>query len=395
MIGALARRRSAAQIAERQPRLDDDADLAAVPLLALGDARFDASERVLAQHAARVVLVDQTVLEQANEPVRHHHRSRRAAAVEVAAAAGAEPAAAAPESSAEPAAAEAAAPPPQITGPPKPPRRPPPPKPITPTRKSATMPAPIGEKQARGQPPAGRADSRAGGERAELAPHDAAEQPADDRHADEEEDRQVLPVEAAQRGRAPRRRVGRRRRQLLAGDERGDAVDRRIQAAGEVVVAKRRDRLLADDPAGDDVGDRALQRRGDLDVTSWSFFATTMTRPSPTSLRPIFQVAATRCANEKMSSGRAVGTIRMTICVPRSRSIAASLALSAAACAARERRRLVDDAAGEDRHRNDVLGLCAAEDERNEKAAAARSARIPTLAGAARLRPVNASVHRS
>ena len=68
-------------------------------------------------------------------------------------------------------------------------------------------------------------------------------------------------------------------------------------------------------------------------LTSRSFLATVSSRPSPTSLRPSFQLDATRCANEAMSSGRAVGTIRITICAPRSFSIAASLALSASACA--------------------------------------------------------------
>ena len=67
--------------------------------------------------------------------------------------------------------------------------------------------------------------------------------------------------------------------------------------------------------------------------TSRSFLATVSSRPSPTSFRPSFQLVATRCAYEKMSSGRAVGTIRITICAPRSFSIAASLALSASACA--------------------------------------------------------------
>ena len=48
---AVARRRIAAQVAERQPGLDDDADLAAVALLARADARLDARQRVLAEHA--------------------------------------------------------------------------------------------------------------------------------------------------------------------------------------------------------------------------------------------------------------------------------------------------------------------------------------------------------
>src|SRR5439155_12109295 len=72
--GAVARRRAAAQVAERQAGLDDDADLAAVPLLARGDALLDPLQRVGAEEAARVALVDETVLEQARNPVRHHHR---------------------------------------------------------------------------------------------------------------------------------------------------------------------------------------------------------------------------------------------------------------------------------------------------------------------------------
>ena len=67
--------------------------------------------------------------------------------------------------------------------------------------------------------------------------------------------------------------------------------------------------------------------------TSRSFLATAIRRPSPTSFLPNFQLEATRCANEAMSSGRAVGTIRTTICAPLLVSIAASLALSASACA--------------------------------------------------------------
>ena len=67
--------------------------------------------------------------------------------------------------------------------------------------------------------------------------------------------------------------------------------------------------------------------------TSRSFLATVSSSPSPTSFLPSFQFVATRCAYEKMSSGRAVGTIRITICAPRSFSIAASLALSASTCA--------------------------------------------------------------
>ena len=58
-----------------------------------------------------------------------------------------------------------------------------------------------------------------------------------------------------------------------------------------------------------------------------SFLATTTSRPSPTSRRPIFHVSPTRCANEAMSSGCVVGTISTTICGPASASKAASLAI--------------------------------------------------------------------
>src|SRR6185295_13338608 len=128
--------RVATQIADRQARLDDDADLAAVTLLARGDARLDARERVLRQHALGVALVDEAVLEQTQRPVRHHHRPD------------------APPPSKLPPPPELNPPPPpkppptppppkppgKITGPPKPPR-PPPPRPITPTTKSAMTPA--------------------------------------------------------------------------------------------------------------------------------------------------------------------------------------------------------------------------------------------------------------
>ena len=69
-------------------------------------------------------------------------------------------------------------------------------------------------------------------------------------------------------------------------------------------------------------------------LTSRSFFATVRSRPSPTSLRPSFQLAATRCANEAMSSGRAVGTIRITIWAPFALLDRLELALRASACAA-------------------------------------------------------------
>ena len=79
-----------------------------------------------------------------------------------------------------------------------------------------------------------------------------------------------------------------------------------------------------------------------------------------------------------MSSGAVVGTIRITICAPRSFSIAASLALSASACAGVSVAGLVDDAAGEDGtgRRPAPLRRRRAERTRRAGAAAARTARI-------------------
>ena len=74
----------------------------------------------------------------------------------------------------------------------------------------------------------------------------------------------------ASRSRAARARASRRSRraarELFASDKRADAVDRDVEAAGEVAGLERGQDLLADDAAGDDVGDRALQRRSDPDV---------------------------------------------------------------------------------------------------------------------------------
>ena len=95
-----------------------------------------------------------------------------------------------------------------------------------------------------------------------------AEDAAEDRHADEQEDRDRLEVEAAAPASRGARRPARRRRcrQAFAGDPLAEPVDRAVQAAGVVAGAKRRHDLLADDPAGGDVGNRALQGLGDLDL---------------------------------------------------------------------------------------------------------------------------------
>ena len=64
--------------------------------------------------------------------------------------------------------------------------------------------------------------------------------------------------------------------------------------------------------------------------TRRSCTATSRIRPSPTSLRPIFQVLPTRLAKAAMSSGAVVGTTSTTTCAPLSCSSAASLASSVA-----------------------------------------------------------------
>src|SRR6185436_16888404 len=109
----------------------DDADLAAVALLAFGHARLDPRQRVFAEQAPGIVLVEEAVLDEASEPVRHHHRPEAPPPSKL-------PPPPQPNPPPNP---PPPPPPPQITGPPKPPRRPPPPAPITPTRNSATMPA--------------------------------------------------------------------------------------------------------------------------------------------------------------------------------------------------------------------------------------------------------------
>ena len=152
--GAVARRRVAAQVAERQAGLDDDADLAAVALLARGDARLDARQRVLAEQAARIALVEQAVLERGERASAPSPPPRGAAAVEVAAAARAEAAAAA--AAAKPPPPKPPPPPPQITGPSQaaaasrrgPSRR----------REEGDDAGAGGDEQARGQEPADRAD---------------------------------------------------------------------------------------------------------------------------------------------------------------------------------------------------------------------------------------------
>jgi hypothetical protein len=77
---------------------------------------------------------------------------------------------------------------------------------------------------------------------------------------------------------------------------RAAAVDGGVQPAGVVAVAEgRRDRVV-DDLARRQVGHRAFERLGHLDAQRRSSLATTISRPSPTSRRPIFQASATRWA---------------------------------------------------------------------------------------------------
>ena len=139
---------------------------------------------------------------------------------------------------------------------------------MTPTMNRATTPAPTADEQARGQQPAEAADRRAGGERAELPAHHAAEDAAEDRHADEQEDRDRLEVEAAAARVAARAALARgvgagRPSPAIRSPSRSTAVFRPpakspARNAGTI--------CSLDDAAGGDVGDRALQRLGHLDL---------------------------------------------------------------------------------------------------------------------------------
>src|SRR5258706_3718985 len=110
------------------------------------------------------------------------------------------------------------------------------------------QPGTTGDQQARRQPPADAADRTTGQQCAELAAEDGGQHGADDRNADEQEDRQILPVEAGRTAaaRAALRFTRRRLGEALAGDALLDLVDRRVQPTGEIAVAECRQHLLAD-----------------------------------------------------------------------------------------------------------------------------------------------------
>lgn len=78
--------------------------------------------------------------------------------------------------------------------------------------------------------------------------------------AEQECDSQGLPY------RAGLQRVARRRRQRLAVDQSYQALRRRFQAAGVVLLTERRGHVFADDPPGIDVGDRSFQAITDFDA---------------------------------------------------------------------------------------------------------------------------------
>ena len=166
-----------------------------------------------------------------------------------------------------------------------------------------------------------------------LRPITLAQQAADDRHADEEEEREVLPVEAARR-RPTLCALRARRRQLLAGDQAGDAIDGCVQPAREVAVLERREHLLANDAAGGDVGDRTLERRRDLDVDVVIVLRDRDQQAVADLLAAELPVRrdALRERRDVFRSRRR--PIRITTCAPRSFSSAASFALRASACAA-------------------------------------------------------------
>ncbi len=101
--------------------------------------------------------------------------------------------------------------------------------------------------------------------------------------------------------------------------------------------------------------------------TSRSFLATVSSRPSPTSLRPSFQLDrdALRERGDVLGPRRRHDQdddLRAALLLDRRELGAERLGLRR-----RERRRLVDDAAGEDRHRHQVLRLRGREDERGEQ----------------------------
>ena len=108
---------------------------------------------------------------------------------------------------------------------------------------------------------------RAGRRRAQLVAEEHAQNAAEHQHPEEQEDTQRAPVEVgAAAGKAARAGFTFHRRQGLAADQRADLVHRGAEATGKVVLPKARLHRGVDDARGHDVGDRALQRLGDLDA---------------------------------------------------------------------------------------------------------------------------------
>ena len=242
------------------------------------------------------------------------------------------------------------------------------------------MPAPAATSRlaVRNQPM--RADRDAGGERAELAAHDAAQD--------------------AGRGSARRRRgrspgpASRSRRGRAAGD--GDARRAAPAASRRRSSAPRRSTALLRPPAkspalnagmicslmmrpASDVGDRALQRRRDLDVDVAVVLGDRQQQAVADFLAAELPVRgdALRERGDVFGSRRRHHQDRRSARRAPSRSPRA-WPLSASRLRRRQRRRLVDHAAGEDRHRHDVLRRTPApKANRGERAAAAaRTARI-------------------
>ena len=134
---------------------------------------------------------------------------------------------------------------------------------------------------------------------------------------------------------------------------------RDVEAAGEVAGLERRQDLLADDAAGGDVGDRALQRRRDLDVDvavvlgdrqqqAVADFLAAQLPARGDALRERGDVLGPRRRHDQDHD------LRAALLLDRRELGAERLGLRR-----RQRRGLVDDAAGEDRHRHDVFGASA------------------------------------
>ena len=222
-----------------------------------------------------------------------------------------------------------------------------------------------GDEQARGQEPADRTHRSPRAESTELPAHHAAQDATEDRHADEQEDRDVLPVEADPAARS--RRLGARRRQLLAGDERAEAIDRDVEAAGEVAGLERGQDVLANDAAGGDVGDRALQRRRHPDVDVAIVLGDRQEQAVADFLPAQLPARrhALRVREDVLGPGRRHyqdHDLRAALPLDRGELGAERVGLRR-----RERPRLVDDAAGEERHRHEVLRLRGGDGERGEQ----------------------------